>query len=133
VGGRGEALSNLDAGRPLVGAYGVVSPIQLRLANTTAAPQRFYFFEAPSGSPVTTTLRLDGDPSPTLVPCVRTAGNHYLVRTFVVSANTVETVTGDYTTDGGSSYPLRFGLSLDVPYAPPANGRLPDGCFPKPG
>jgi len=132
VGGRGEALPNLAGGRPLVGAYGVVSPIRLRLANATAAPQRFYFFEAPSGSPVTTTLRLDGDPGPTTVPCVRTAGNRYLVRTFVVAAHTAETVTGAYTTDGGSSYPLRFGLSFDVPYAPPASARLPDGCFPKP-
>jgi hypothetical protein len=51
---------------------------------------------------------------------VKNGAERYLVRAFSVPANSDERVTGDYMTDGGSTYPLTFGLMTS-----------PDGCFPK--
>ena len=134
IGEKATALPNLVAGgRPLAGDYGVAHPVTLSLDNREAVPHAFYFYERPIGYPVTTTISFDGDAAPFRVPCVKTATNRYLIRSFTVPAHTVAHVTGSYMTDGGSTYPLAFGLTSTLPYAPPATMLGPDGCFEKRG
>lgn len=132
LGGRGGALVNRDpGGAALVGDYGVLRPLRLQLANPTAAAATLYLYERPIGYPVTTTIAFDGDAAPTRLGCVKDAAVRYLVRTFVVAPGTTQTVTGTYMTDGGSTYPLVFGLTASPPSALPASMTAPDGCFPK--
>jgi len=132
VGGVGGALPNLrPGGHGLAGDYGLLRPLDFTLANPTDAAASVYFYEQPIGYPVTTTTYFDGDPAPLRVQCVKTAGKRYLVRAFGVAPRTTERITGSYMTDGGSTYPLTFGLSPAAPAAPPATMTAADGCFPK--
>ena len=126
------ALTNLrSGGRALAGEYGIVRPVNLSLTNPTAAPAVVYLYELPIGYPVTTTIAFDGDPAPMRLQCAKNR-NRYLVRAFTVPASGTANVTGSYMTDGGSTYPLTFGLSATPPSLLPATMTEADGCYPKP-
>lgn len=120
-----------SGGRALAGDYGVVRPVDLSLTNPTAAPQVVYFYELPIGYPVTTTIAFDGDAAPMRLQCAKNR-NRYLVRAFTLPANGNAMVTGSYMTDGGSTYPLTFGLTATPPLPLPATMTEADGCYPKP-
>ena len=133
VGAKPGALPNLEpGGAPLAGDYGIVRPFRLALANPTTTPATVYLYEAPIGYPVTTTIAFDGDPAPTRLGCAKNAQTRYLVRGFALAPGAAETVTGTYMTDGGSTYPLAFGLTTTMPAPIPPTMTAPDGCFPKP-
>jgi hypothetical protein len=132
VGGSASALPNLrTGGRALAGDYGLVRPVDVRISNRAALPASVFLYEQAVGFPVTTTIDLHGDPAPTRVRCVKNAADRYLVRAFAVPPNTDMRVTGAYMTDGGSTYPLAFGLTATAPLPPPASMTEPNGCFPK--
>ncbi len=117
----GEGIANLrDGGRALGGDYGVTRRIDLHLANPTAAPQTAYLWERTAGSGgATVTILFDGEPAPTLIPCVNDSVQPRLVRAFSLPAGTSQTILGTYMTDGASSYPIEFGLTLTPPLAVP--------------
>lgn len=115
-------------GRPLAGDYGLMRPLALHLANPTAAPLPVYLYELTNDdSGATVTAWFDGDPAPTLVPCVADAAQPHLIRAFTLAAGETRTVTGTFMTDGASAYPIRFGLTATAPPPAPANG-----CGPAP-
>lgn len=132
VGGGDPPIPNLRAGgRPLAGDYGILRNVNLALSNPTQAPATVYLYEKPIGYPVTTTIDFDGDAAPTRLQCAKQP-LRYLVRAFDVPANANATITGTYMTDGGSTYPLDFGLTSLPPSPLPISMIATDGCFPKP-
>ena len=118
-------------GRPLGGDYGALRAVSLQLSNPGATPQDVYFYERVVGGPATTTIWFTGDPQPTEMPCMRPGPNRYLVKAFTLGANETRAVTGEYMTDGSSSFPLDFGLT-SVPPSPPPDPYSPDTCNPRP-
>jgi len=132
VGGGDPSIPNQRAGgRPLAGDYGILRNVNLTLTNPTQAPAIVYLYEKPIGYPVTTTINFTGDASPTRLQCAKQP-QRYLVRSFNVPADGNATITGTYMTDGGSTYPLDFGLTTTLPSPLPVSMTAPDGCFPKP-
>jgi hypothetical protein len=117
-------------GRPLGGDYGVLRAVSLALSNPLATPQVVYFYEQPSGGTVTATIWFTGDAQPTEVPCVHDANARYVVKTIELAAGESRTVTGEFMTDGSSSYPLLFGLTTVTP-SPPPGPYSPDACNPR--
>ncbi len=132
VGAGDPPIPNLRAGgRALAGDYGIVRNVNLTLSNPTQAPAIVYLYEKPIGYPVTTTINFTGDPAPLRLQCAKQP-ERYLVRAFNVPVNGNATITGTYMTDGGSTYPLDFGLTSTLPSPLPASMIAADGCFPKP-
>ncbi len=132
VGGGDPPIPNLRAGgRPLAGDYGILRNVNLTLSNPTQAPATVYLYEKPIGYPVTTTIDFNGDAAPTRLQCAKQRVR-YLVRGFDVPAGGNATISGTYMTDGGSTYPLDFGLTSTPPSPLPVSMTAPDGCFPKP-
>ena len=128
-GGRNPTPSNLDAsdnGHDY-GDYGVVRHITFTLANPTDDAQRVYLYERPLGGSVRSTFVVDGQLKE--VDCVRVP-RPYNVMAYQLPAHSTGATTTVTMTDGGSSYPLEFGVTQDqpVPYAPPVSS--PDGCSP---
>jgi hypothetical protein len=117
-------------GRPLGGDYGLIRSVTLALSNPGGTPQALYLYEQPTAGFVTTTLWFTGDPRPTEVPCVHDPANRYQVRSFALDAGASLSITGEYMTDGASSYPLSFGLTA-VPPSPPPGPYSPDACNPR--
>ena len=114
-------------GRALGGDYGVVRPIKLQLANTTAAPLSVYLYELTSGSGgTTTTFWFAGDAAATLVPCIDDPAQPHLIKAFALAAGETRTVTGTFMTDGAGSYPIRFGLTATAPLPVPLNACAPN-------
>ncbi len=123
--------SQRAGGRALAGDYGILRNVRLALTNPTQAPAIVYLYEKPIGYPVTTTIDFTGDSVPTRLQCAKQP-ERYLVRAFDVPADGNVTITGSYMTDGGSTYPLDFGLTSTPPSPLPVSMTAPDGCFPKP-
>jgi hypothetical protein len=124
-------IANLrPGGRPLAGDYGVLRGVALQVSNPSTVPASAYFYESAAGGTVTTTLWFTGDPKPTEIPCVKLP-NRYLVREIALAPGEVRTVTGEYMTDGTSSFPLLFGLT-GTPPSPPPGPYSPDACNPRP-
>jgi hypothetical protein len=111
-------VPRVRAARDLAGAYGVVQRFSMSLTNPTQASAEVTLYEIPDGYGVTTTLLFDGEATPFEVPCVKAAGVRYAIRTFSLAPGERRLVSGDYMTDGASSYPLQFGLS-QTPAATP--------------
>lgn len=108
-------------GRALGGDYGVIREVALTLTNPSTIPQSVALYEMlgnTGGGGTTTTIWFTGDPAPTEVPCVRAMQTRYLVKEFTVEAGASRTVTGEYMTDGTSSFPLFFGLTRNAPPVP---------------
>ena len=125
-------VANLRAGgRPLGGDYGVLRGVALAVSNPTSVPATAYFYEAAAGGTATTTVWFTGDPKPTEIPCVKLPTSRYLVREMPLAPGETRSVTGEYMTDGTSSFPLLFGLTATPP-SPPPGPYSPDACNPKP-
>jgi hypothetical protein len=125
-------IPNLRAGgRPLGGDYGALRAVSLQLSNPSAMPQDVYFYERVVGGTATTTIWLTGDAQPVEMPCMRPGPNRYLVKAFTLAPDETRAVTGEYMTDGSSSFPLDFGLT-PVPPSPPPGPYSPDTCNPRP-
>lgn len=114
------SFPELHGGRPLGGEYGVLRPVELTMANPTAAPRDVFLYEQAGTAGVTTTLAFDGDEAPTEVPCLADLDGHYLVKRFWLGPGERRVVTGAFLTDGGSHFPLELGLTA-VPPALPAD------------
>jgi hypothetical protein len=112
--------NELPGGRILAGDYGIARRIVLHLANPTDRAQTVYLDERTlGGGGATVTMLFDGDDAPTLVPCVNDPNQPRLVRAFDLAAGATEVVNGTYMTDGASSYPIAFGLTLTPPLPVP--------------
>lgn len=124
-----SAPANLRAGgKPLGGDYGILRPLALHLANSTATPLQVYLYELTSGTGgATSTLWFDGESAPTIVPCIDDANSPHLIKAFALAAGATRTVSGAFMTDGAASYPLRFGLTATTPLPVP-----PNACAPPP-
>jgi hypothetical protein len=116
-------------GRPLGGDYGVLRNVSLQLSNPSATPASIYFYELPSGGSATTTIWFTGDPKPTEIPCV-VRQNRYQISQYDLAPGETRVVTGEYMTDGASSFPLLFGLT-GTPPSPPPGPYSPDACNPR--
>jgi hypothetical protein len=124
-------IPNLRAGgRALGGDYGALLSVALQLSNPASTPQTMYLYEQAQGGAATTTIWFTGDPRPTEIPCVRLPDSRYLVKSFALDAGESRTVTGEYMTDGSSSFPLDFGLT-STPPSPPPGQYSPEACNPK--
>ncbi len=115
-----------DNGRDL-GDYGAVRRIDFLLANPTQTPHIVYLYEKPLGGPVRSTFVVDGTFKE--IGCVRVA-QPYLVATYRLPAQSTGASHTLTMTDGGSFYPLEFGVTdvMPLPNAPPIGA--PDGCSP---
>lgn len=110
------------------GEYGVLRHLTLEIDNPSGAPSVVYVYEQPEGGVIRSSFLVDG----TLheLGCARVP-QKYLIAQLAVSdkheRHTVLTMT-----DGGSSYPVEVGLTMQQPtlVTPPISA--PDGCFPKP-
>jgi hypothetical protein len=107
--------NQIPGGRVLAGDYGIVRRMTLQLANPSDQPVTFYLYERTLGGSATATLLFDGEDTATLVPCVNDAQQPRLVRSFIVAPQTTQNLAASYMTDGASSYPLEFGLTLTAP------------------
>jgi len=124
-------LPNPDPdGRTLGGDYGVLRDVLLNLSNPTAAAQDVYFYESPAGGSATATIWFTGDPQPTEIPCVYREGTRYEIRRFTLAPGATVAVTGEFMTDGASSFPLLFGLTATPP-SPLPGPYSPDACNPR--
>jgi hypothetical protein len=115
-----------DNGRDL-GDYGAVRRIDFTFANPTQTPHIVYLYEKPLGGPVRSTFIVDGALKE--LGCVRVA-QPYLVATYQLppqSTGASHTLT---MTDGGSFYPLEFGVTDVMPQATTPPPGAPDGCSP---
>lgn len=112
------------------GDYGVIHTFLISLSNPTSAPVNAYLYERPLGGDVRSSFVVDGN----LVQlgCVRERSQRYEIGGFSLASDAHYLVKVQTMTDGGSNYPLEFGVT-DVapqPTTPPISA--PDGCFPKP-
>jgi hypothetical protein len=107
-------------GRALLGDYGLVRRITLHLNNPTDRPQSAFLWERTEGTGgATVTILFDGEDAATTIPCVDDRTQPRLVRAFELAPGSTQTIGGTYMTDGASSYPIAFGLSLTPPLAIP--------------
>jgi hypothetical protein len=128
-GGRTLTPRNLDPADPGrdYGSYGVVHRITFTLLNPTDAPALAYLYEKPLGGPVRSSFVVDGTLKE--LGCVRLQ-QQYWVTTYQLPARSSGASTTVTMTDGGSFYPIEYGVSSTPPqpYTPPAG--TPDGCSP---
>ncbi len=122
--------------RYLGGDYGVARRFMLTMTNVTDQPGTIYLYVAPSAAGATTSLIFDGDgltadgrAKAFETVCLQASSaapafsERYLLRAFVVpptNGGPPLVVNGDYMTDGGSTYPVELGLSLDRPLPLPS-------------
>jgi hypothetical protein len=115
-----------DDGRDY-GDYGVVHHITFSLVNPTDDPHLVYLYERPVGGPVRGTFFVDGQFKE--LGCVRLP-QPYWITTYQVPPHSTGASTTVTMTDGGSFYPVEFGVMETQPqtYTPPVGS--PDGCSP---
>jgi len=128
-GGRTPTPANLDSsddGRDY-GDYGVIRHITFTLDNPTGDPHRVYLYEKPLAGSVRSTFLVDGQLKE--LDCVR-AAEPYTVMTYDLAPHSTGTTSTVTMTDGGSYYPLEFGVTETQPQPnTPAFG-APDSCSP---
>lgn len=129
IGGRSRTPRNLVPGDPGrdPGDYGVIQTIALTLLNPTDAAQQVYLYQKPAGGPVRSVYLIDGQLKE--LGCVRLPWA-YWVTTYELPAHSTglsKTVT---MTEGGSFYPLEYGVTPTPPisFTPPVG--TPQGCSP---
>jgi len=128
-GGRSPTAPNLDPrddGHDF-GDYGVIRRMTFALQNATDASQVVYFYEKPVGGPVRSTFVIDGQLKE--IGCARLP-QPYGVMTYNLPPHSTGSSTIVTMTDGGSFYPLEFGITETppLPTTPPVGS--PDGCSP---
>ena len=111
------------------GEYGVLRTLAFHVANPGGSPATVYLYEEPQGGVIRSSFLVDG----TLheVGCARVPQKYLIAAIPVTSATETHTVVT--MTDGGSSYPVEVGLTMDPPSPTTPPIAAPDGCFPKPG
>lgn len=109
------------------GDYGVVHRITFTLVNPTDAPHLVYLYEKPLGGPVRGTFLVDGQLKE--LGCARLAQPYWLT-TYQLPPHSTSASTTLTMTDGGSFYPIEFGVmeTPPLPYTPPPDAV--DGCSP---
>jgi hypothetical protein len=130
-GGRVMTPRNLDPnddGRDY-GDYGVVHRITFTLVNPNPATQLVYLYERPLGGPVRSSFFVDGQLKE--LGCARLP-QPYRIATYQLPPQTTGATTTVTMTDGGSFYPLEFGVTdaQTLPTTPPLGH--PDGCSSNP-
>jgi hypothetical protein len=126
-GGRTPTPANLDpndTGQDL-GDYGIVHRITFTLVNPTDTAQIIYFYEKPLGGPVRNTFFIDGQIKE--LGCARLP-KPYLITAYQLPPHSTGVSTTLTMSDGGSYYPIEFGVSAiqPLPTTPPLGS--PDGC-----
>jgi hypothetical protein len=128
-GGRAPTPRNLDPNDPGrdYGDYGIVHRITFTMRNPTDAPAVVYLYEKPLGGPVRSTFVVDGQMHE--IGCARLQQPYY-VATYQLAPQSAGASTTVTMTDGGSFYPIEYGVSATQPqpYTPPVGS--PDGCSP---
>lgn len=128
-GGRNATPRSLDPSDPGrdYGDYGVIHRITFLLDNPTDGAQQVYLYERPLAGPVRSTFVVDGQMKD--VGCARLP-QQYKVMTYTLPAGSKGASTTITMTDGGSFYPLEFGVTATppLPTTPPVG--TPDGCSP---
>jgi hypothetical protein len=128
-GGRAPTPRNVDPnddGRDY-GDYGVVHRITFALRNPTDVPAVVYLYEKPLGGPVRSTFVVDGQMHE--IGCARLQQPYY-VATYQLAPQSAGASTTVTMTDGGSFYPIEYGVTATQPqpYTPPVGSA--DGCSP---
>jgi hypothetical protein len=128
-GGQTPTPHNLDPndrGRDY-GDYGVVHRITFTLANPSDTPHLVYLYEKPLGGPVRSTFLVDGQLKE--LGCARLPQPYWLT-TYQLPPHSTSASTTLTMTDGGSFYPLEFGVTdaRPLPYTP--QPQAADGCSP---
>jgi hypothetical protein len=128
-GTRSPAPRNLDPtddGRDY-GDYGVVHRITFALLNPTDDAHLAYLYAKPLGGPLRGTFVIDGQLKE--LGCVRLPQPYY-VTTYQLPPRSSGASTTVTMTDGGSFYPIEYGVTdvPPLPYTPPVGS--PDGCSP---
>jgi hypothetical protein len=115
-----------DPGRDY-GNYGVVHRISFTLVNPTDDARPVYLYEKPLGGPVRATFVVDGQPKE--IGCARLP-QPYWVTTYQLPPHSTGASTTLTMPDGGSFFPVEYGVTetQPVPYTPPVGS--PDGCSP---
>jgi len=128
-GGRTPTPRSLDPTDPGhdYGDYGIVHRITFGLANPGDTPQLVYLYEKPLAGPVRSSFLVDGQLKE--LGCVRVP-QPYWIATYQVPAHSSGISTTVTMTDGGSFYPLEFGVTntQPLPYTPPVG--TSNGCSP---
>jgi len=128
-GGRTPTPRNVDpndSGRDY-GDYGVLHNITFTLMNPTSASQLIYLYAKPLGGPVRSTFIVDGQFKE--MGCARLPVPYWLT-TYQLPPLSKTASTTLTMTDGGSFYPIEFGVTATQPasYTPPIH--TADGCSP---
>lgn len=130
-GDRTRTPRNLVPGDPGhdYGDYGVIQRIAVRLVNPTDVPQQVYLYEKPAGGPVRAVYLVDGTLKQ--LGCVRLPWP-YWITTYALPAHSTGVSTTVTMTEGGSFYPVVFGVTPTPPnsFTPPVGS--PQGCSPLP-
>jgi len=128
-GGRNATPPSLDPNDPGrdYGDYGVIHRITFSLDNPTDDPQLVYLYERPLAGPVRSTFIVDGQMKD--VGCARLP-QQYRVMSYQLAPQSRGASTTITMTDGGSFYPLEFGVTSTppLPTTPPVGA--PEGCSP---
>ncbi|HEX3464635.1 MAG TPA: hypothetical protein VHS78_11360 [Candidatus Elarobacter sp.] len=128
-GGRAPTPRNLDPNDDGhdYGDYGIVHRITFGLHNPTDVPAVVYLYEKPLGGPVRSTFVVDGQMHE--IGCARLQQPYY-VATYQLAPQSAGASTTVTMTDGGSFYPIEYGVTATQPqpYTPPVGS--PDGCSP---
>jgi hypothetical protein len=119
-------LDPTDPGRDL-GDYGVIHRITFTLVNPTDDAHLVYLYHKPLGGPVRGSFFVDGQLKE--LGCARLP-LPYLVASYQLPPHTTGASTTLTMTDGGSFYPVEFGVTETPPnpYTPPVGSA--DGCSP---
>jgi hypothetical protein len=104
-----------------------VHRITFTLINPTDDAHPVYLYEKPLGGPVRGTFLVDGQLKE--LGCARLP-QPYWITTYQLPAHSTGATTTVTMTDGGSFYPVEFGVTetQPLPYTPPMGS--PDGCSP---
>ncbi len=111
------------------GEYGVMRTVTFDINNQTAQPATLYFYERPLGGVVRSSFLINGQLVE--VGCARVANRYQVGQPFAANPGTSRVVVQTMT-DGGSNYPLEFGVTATAPQPTTPPMSAPDGCFPKP-
>lgn len=129
IGAKAPSPRNLDPkddGRDY-GDYGIIRTLTFTLANPTADAHRIYLYEKPLAGSVSSSFVVDGQLKE--LDCVRSR-QPYTVMTYELPPHSTGATTTVTMTDGGSYYPLEFGVTdaQPNPYTPTVGS--PDSCSP---
>jgi hypothetical protein len=115
-----------DDGRDY-GDYGVVHRIVFTMVNATDDPHPVFLYEKPLGGPVRSTFVIDGTFKE--IGCVRLEQPYY-VATYQLPPHSTSASTTVTMTDGGSFYPIEYGVTDAAPESFTPRVGSPDGCSP---